>query len=173
MPSGHQIITPINRAVSSEFFDEPPPTFSRWADYTRAEPDSHLYRMVVLDPRPDMKTGPADPNEFDMDAVIQTVRIPLTAGNSLGFNFGAAYMKMFEEMAYGLEPLDYAELPMNFDRYGKADQTCIAARILAVLEAARNGVDLETGPFPVKEVELEAALAQIEILKNQLAERTE
>jgi hypothetical protein len=45
--------------------------------------------------------------------------------------------------------------------------------MLAVLEAACNGVDLETGPFPVNDIELEAALAQIEILKHQLAKRTE
>lgn len=35
------------------------------------------------------------------------------------------------------------------------------------LKAAQAGVDLETGPFPIQEVTLESALAQIEVLNRE------
>jgi hypothetical protein len=57
---------------------------------------------------------------------------------------------------------------LNFDRYSEADQTRIAARMVAVLEAINNGLDLETAPFSVKNVTLPDALAQIEALKAKM-----
>jgi hypothetical protein len=130
-----------------------------------------LDRIVVLDPRPNFKAGRAYLREFDVDTPIPAMTIPLNAGDKLEFDFGRVYQKSYEEILFGYD-MDYAEFPMNFDRYSKADQTRIARRMLAVLEAACNGLDLETGPFQVQEVELDAALAQIEILKKQLDERT-
>lgn len=78
-----------------------------------------------------------------------------------------AYRKTFEEALYGYD-MDYRRLPMNFDRYNKDDQARIAVRMIAVLEAATNGLDLETGPFPVKPVPAEWALAQLETLQATL-----
>lgn len=153
-----------------DYLHETPPTFWRLADYTQNEPNTHAYRIVVLDPRPNFKAGRAYLREFDVDAPIPPMTIPLNAGDKLEFDFGRVSQKSYEEILYGYD-MDYTELPMNFDRYSKADQRRIAARMLSVLEAACNGVDLESGPFPVKDIELEAALAQIEILKQQLAER--
>ncbi|MEZ4735871.1 MAG: hypothetical protein R3E79_52950 [Caldilineaceae bacterium] len=104
---------------------------------------------------------------FDVDEPIPTLTIPLTAGDALSFDFGVPYRKTFDEALFGLELVDYGQLPVNFNRYSKTDQTRIAARMLAVLEAARAGVDLETGPFPVKAVTLEAALTEIEALRTE------
>jgi len=39
--------------------------------------------------------------------------------------------------------------------------------MVALLEAARAGVDLETGPFPVKAIPLAAALAEMEALRTE------
>jgi hypothetical protein len=158
--------------VEIDYLHETPPTFMRLLDYSNRKhrnAQAHPYRIVVLDPRPDIESGPVSIHEFDVDASIPTVTIPLNAGDAVDFDFGAAYDKTFREGLYGYERnYDYAELPMNFDRYSEADQTRIACRMLAVLEAARDGVDLETGPFPVKEVSLQEALAQIEALKGSL-----
>jgi len=157
--------------VEVDYLHETPPTFHKLTDYTQNEPGSHSYRIVVLDPRPNFRTGPTSINEFDVDNAIPNVTIPLNAGDSLRFDFGEVYQKTFIDGLYGYD-MDYAELPLNFDRYSKDDQTRIAARMLAVLEAACNDVDLETGLFPVKVVELEMALSQIEALKKQLGEQT-
>lgn len=69
-------------------------------------------------------------------------------------------------MLYGLETVDYAVLPHNFDRYSSADQTRIARRMLAVLDAAQAGADLEAGPFPVAAVSWDEALRQLQGLRG-------
>jgi len=57
--------------------------------------------------------------------------------------------------------VDYSQLPLHFQRYRKDDQERIGARLVALLNAARAGVDLETGPFSVKAMPLDEALAEI------------
>jgi hypothetical protein len=147
--------------VELDYLHETPPTFWRLADYSASEPDSYPYRIIVLDPRPDFKTGPVYLHQFDVDAPIPTAIIPLNAGDKLQFDFGVPYQKTFEEGLYGYD-LDYSQLPLNFDRYSPADQVRIAARMLAVLKAAKAGVDLErNAPLPVKSMTLDDALAQI------------
>lgn len=105
-------------------------------------------------------------HQFDVDDPIPVVEIPLNADDVLKFDFGAPYHKTVQEALFAYEFANYNELPVNFDRYRERDQARIAARMLAVLEAACAGIDLETGPFPIKEITLEAALAQIETLKQ-------
>ncbi|MEZ4869054.1 MAG: hypothetical protein R3C14_47470 [Caldilineaceae bacterium] len=57
--------------------------------------------------------------------------------------------------------VDYSQLPLHFDRYSPADQARIANRMAAVLQAARDGVDLESGPLPAGALSLAEALAAI------------
>lgn len=129
-----------------------------------SETDAHPYRIVIADPRPDIKSGVVRVNEFDVDAPIPTLIIQLSGDDTLTFDFGLPYQKAYVEALYGLEWVDYSRLPIHFERYSLADQTRIAARMLAVLEAARDGIDLESGTFPVKEVDLETALAEMKAL---------
>jgi hypothetical protein len=150
--------------VEIDYLHETPPTFARMGDYTQDEAGSHAYRIIVLDPRPNLKAGRAFLYQFDVDTPLPSVTIPLNAGDLLRFDFGMAYRKTIEEGLYGYD-LDYSQLPMNFDRYRQEDQARIAARMLAVLEAVHKGVDLETGPFPAKELPLDEALAQLEALR--------
>jgi len=60
-----------------------------------------------------------------------------------------------------LQLVNYGELPMNFDRYNAEDQRRIALRMLATVEAARAGRDLESGPFPTEDLGLEQALGRL------------
>jgi len=155
--------------VEIDYLHETPPTLARIPDYSDLlNPPAHPYRIVVLDPRPEVEGGWASINEFDVDSVIPSVAIPLNNTDVYTFDFEAPYQKQFQEMLYGVEEVNDAVFPLNFDRYSTQDQTRIAQRMLAVLEAAREGVDLETGPFPVKPVSsLEEALEQINTLVGQ------
>jgi hypothetical protein len=112
--------------VELDYLHETPPTYSLLLDYSdreRRHPKARPYRIVMLNPRPDMKSGPTLVREFDVDERIPVVDIPLNAGDILTFDFGAAYGKTFEEMLYGLEAeADYTQLPSSFDRYSQADQ---------------------------------------------------
>ncbi len=154
--------------VELDYLHETPPTFERLADYSKQKAGAHAYHIVVLDPRPTFMQGRVYLHEFDVDDLIPTVKIPLNGNDILDFDFGMAYRKTFEEALYGYD-MDYRRLPMNFDRYSKDDQGRIAGRMLAVLEAATNGLDLETGPFPVKPLPLETALAKLETVQHNLS----
>lgn len=123
---------------------------------------AHPYRLVIIDPRPDLAHGQIRVREFDVDEALPTVKIPLVADDALAFDFGLPYRKTFEEALFGLELVDYRQLPVNFQRYSDADQTRIAARMVTVLEAAQQGHNLEKAPFPAKIVMREEALTEIQ-----------
>ncbi len=151
--------------VELDYLHETAATFWRFGDYTRNEPDAHPYRIIVLDPHPDLEEGNVYLKEFDVDQPIPTMTIPLSGSDQLTFDFDAAYRKTFEEMLYGLDEVDYSQFPLNFERYSKEDQTRIANRMLAVMKAARDGVDLEANvPLATEEVPLETALEQIMLM---------
>lgn len=158
--------------VELDYLHETPPTFSTIPRYRprrgqATDLTAHPYRIIVIDPRPVLIKGPAQVIAFAVDQPIPTATIPLQKGESLNFDFSAPYRKTFEESLYGID-VDYSQLPLSFDRYQIADQNRIAARMVSVLHAAQNDLDLETGPFPVKEMTVEAALAEIEALRTQV-----
>lgn len=64
------------------------------------------------------------------------------------------------EKEYGLETVDYQQMPHNFQRYSASDQTRIVARMLAVLNAHQQGLSLENAP-PVENISLAAGLEQL------------
>lgn len=157
--------------VEIDYLHESPPTFSRIPNYRtrgrrqQAEPGAHPYRLLVIDPRPNFAKGKVYTYQFDVDEPLPSITIPLRGEDRVIFDFGPPYHKILADMLFAYEWVDYSQLPMNFDRYTKQDQARVAARMLAVLQAAHAGIDLETGPFPVQDIALEAALAQIETLK--------
>lgn len=133
--------------IELDYLHETPPTFARLPNYRTHEANAHPYRIVVIDPRPNFDEGQGVIREFDVDTPIPTVAIPLNAGNVLHFDFGVPYQKTYEEMLYGLELVDYRELPLHFKRYAAADQLRIITRMLTVLEAD----NLDDAPLPLLE----------------------
>ena len=123
--------------------------------------NAHPYRIIVVDPRPTLMKGIARLYQFDVDEALPVVNIPLQGGDVLAFDFGEPYTRTLEESMFGLD-VDYSQLPLNFQRYRKDDQRRIGERMVALLNATRAGVDLETGLFPVKAITLEAALTKME-----------
>jgi hypothetical protein len=149
--------------VEIDYLHETPPTFPRLRDYSdpaERERGARPYRIVVLDPRPDLRAGPASIHEFAVDEPIPTAIISLSADDRLAFDFGIPYRRMFEQGLYGYN-LDYAALPLHFDRYSADDQRRIALRMLATIEASRAGHRLEDGPFAISDLLLDDALAQL------------
>jgi hypothetical protein len=140
--------------VEIDYLHETPPTFHTISP-------AHPYRIIVLDPRPTLDEGPANIVEFNVDEVIPAVDIPLNAGDILNFDFNAPYQKLFEESFFG-DDVDYSQLPLNFERYNKADQQRITCRMVAIMEAAQAAIDLETNaPLPIESMSLEDALRKL------------
>jgi hypothetical protein len=121
---------------------------------------------VVIDPRPIISQGKLYTYQFDVEQTIPVVPIPLSASDLLQFDFGRSYHRTLEDERFTYMHVNYQKLPVNFNRYSQSDQQCIANRMLAVLEAAQQGTDLETGPFPTQSIPLEEALKQIEAFQQ-------
>lgn len=154
--------------VEIDYLHETPATFERLPDYAAGAAGAHPYRVAVIDPRPLYHQARAALFGFDVDAPIPAVVVPLNAGDSVPCDLDLAYMSAFELHFFG-DDVDYAALPLHFERYSPADQARIARRMLAVLQAAHAGHTLEDGPFPVAPVTLDEALHQIDTLRKLLA----
>ncbi len=149
--------------VELDYLHETPPTFERVALYNTDDEQSHPYHIFVVDPRPTFYEGMAYPYHFDVDMVIPTAAIPLNAGDIVRFDFDAAYQKTLRETLYGARLVDYGQLPLHFERYSEGDQARIVCRMLAVLKAARDGINLETAaPLPVELLPLDEAMKQFQ-----------
>lgn len=154
--------------VEIDYLHESAPTLKGIPNYRRrrgqsSDDQARAYRIIVIDPRPNMDDGVVHLTEFDVDAPIPEVAIPLNGDDVFHFDFGKPYQKTFEETLYGLERVDYRQLPHNFERYSEADQQRIANRMIAVVEAADARVDLESlsEPLPVGDLSLTETLTYI------------
>lgn len=160
--------------VEIDYLHESAPTFNQLPAYRSRDrdgnplPNAHAYRILVIDPRPMITYGKLFVYQFDVDQPIPVVTIPLSGVDRIDFDFGLAYERMLEMELFTLETVDYSQLPNHFTHYTPADQTRIANRMVAVLEAAQQELDLETGPFPITSFALDAALARINTIKATL-----
>jgi hypothetical protein len=157
--------------VEIDYLHLQPPTFESLDSYVprrrSQSPDggAYPYRISVIDPRPVFFEGQGHFWQFRIDQPIPTVKIPLSGSDSFDFDFGAAYRKTFEEMLYG-QQVDYLKLPESFERYSSNDQAQIVARMLAVIDAATKGADLEKTSLIVEPITLETGLARLEQLQQ-------
>jgi hypothetical protein len=153
--------------VEIDYLHETMPTVASIPDYSATPHESaHPYRIAVCEPRPRHEDGWVRLVEFGVDEPIPPVAIPLNNADLLSCDFAQVYQTTFETGFLG-DLVDYATLPINFDRYSPADQTRIANRMLAVLTAAQAEVDLETGPFAATALSLETALTQMALVQAQ------
>jgi hypothetical protein len=147
--------------VEIDYLNETPPTLQ----IISAE---QPYRALIIDPRPRFVEGVLHFEVFAVDDPLPTLRVPLNRGDVLELDCHAPYQTVYERALYGLQHVDYTQYPLNFDRYTPADQARVANRMVAVLEAARGGLDLESGPFPAKTLSLDDARAHIELLTHEV-----
>jgi hypothetical protein len=150
--------------VEIDYLHQSPPAYQggEIADYTRHMAGAYPYRIVIIDPRPDIDDGKAYLRQFGVDDLIPTMTIPLSGYDKLEFDFSIPYRKTFEEMLYGDE-LDYSQLPLKFDSYSEFDQQRIASRMLWIKRAHTANLSLENEPQPVELLPLEEVLSQLNV----------
>lgn len=152
--------------VEIDYLHETAPTFPKIPLYpSSGNPRTSPYRIVVLDPRPEVETGESWVNRIEVDRILQPVNVPLNRGDVVRVDFGTVYQKTFQDAFLG-DQVDYSQLPLNFERYSPGDQTRIVQRMVAVLQAMKQGRDLESGPFPVEDMTLDEALTRLEDLRK-------
>jgi hypothetical protein len=151
--------------VEIDYLHESPATFPNLLIKAKVE-DTYPYHLLIIDPRPDLRDGQAMVKGLHVDDPLPTLPIPLSGQDMFTFDFGPAYRKTFEEMLFGLESVDYRELPLRLERYHPFDQTRIYNRLIAVLTAAREGRSLEGDPLPVEALPLDEARARFDELRQ-------
>ncbi len=152
--------------VELDYLHESAPTLRGLPDYHAkkdhlSEAAAHPYRILIVDPRPNLIDGLVRVREFDVDEPIPTMNVALNGTDVLEFDFAAPYHKTLSDALYGLEWVDYTQFPIHFDRYGKADQTRIANRMLAVVRAAESGINLELDAIPATNFSFELAATEL------------
>lgn len=135
--------------VEVDYIHERPPVLAAVPDYTRRAASGFPFTLIVSDPHPDLIAGQTAIYGFRVDDPIPTIDLPLRGEDTVRVDFGAAYNETFAGLRAYSARVDYEQLPTNFDRYDATDQARIQARMAAVADAQRRGVDLETGPFPL------------------------
>lgn len=127
--------------------------------------DGAPYHLIVINPRPQFLEGHAQIVSFGVDEPIKAAEIPLNGADILNFDFGIPYQKTFEEAFYG-DSVDYGEVPLAFNTYTQGDQERILASIIALLEATRQGKNLESAPLSEPQLlPLATALQQLAALQ--------
>lgn len=117
--------------VEIDYLHEARSLLSWLASYPDGEAGAYPYTIIVTDPRPTLKSGQLKVYGIGIDEVLPLVHIPLEGDDFVVLDFGAAYNDAYESISgYGAR-VDYAELPVNFDRYTPADQERIKARMAA------------------------------------------
>ncbi len=157
--------------IELDFLHASPTSFESLPSYQprkrggQREAEATPYRITVIDPRPTLDEGEGRIRGFYVDDPIPTMTIPLAGSDRISFDFNAPYQRSFTEMYYGNE-VNYAELPVAFDLYSLDDQARILSRIVAVLQAAERGENLEQPPQPVECLPLDEALRLFEQLRT-------
>jgi hypothetical protein len=121
--------------IEIDYLHESEPVPARVPSYPDAELDAHPYTAYVTDTRLSVQQGITVAYGFDVDTPIPVIRVPLAGSDAIGLPLDDAYQQTFTSLRAFSNVVNYAELPMNFERYSPADQD----RIRAVMQRAAEG----------------------------------
>lgn len=132
------------------------PSFRRTktlADYSRQETNAYPYYVAVTPIYPEPPEIHVQTYFYccHVDDPLPTIAIPLLGDEKMSFDFGRAYDEAFERQRFTAMVSDYSQLPIGFESYTPIDRACIERRMQFVQKAAAAGLDLEQGPFALKE----------------------
>jgi hypothetical protein len=111
--------------------------------------DGLPYRIALFNPHPSYTEGRIFTHPFAVDEALPTIEIPLLGADVVAVDFNTPYHRTIAEGFFAQRLIDYAELPRGVDAYRLEDQQRILARMNAIAQAVRDGVDLEAhAPLP-------------------------
>lgn len=123
------------RLIEIDLLHESRPVLRLLPSYRDDEAGAYPYLILVSDPRPTFKQGPTKVYGFEVDDDFPLIEIPLAGADSIVFDFGAVYNRVFEGSRFCYTAVDYAIDPINFDHYTEADREKIQARLSVIREA--------------------------------------
>ncbi len=127
------------RLVEIDYLHQSPPVVPVLADYTRQEDHATPYIILVSDPRPTFEKGLMAFYAFHTDMALPVINIPLAGADTVKLNFGSVYNRTFESARFFKLVADYAEDPVNLNRYSPEDQERIRQQLAQIRTSAQNG----------------------------------
>lgn len=137
--------------VEVDYLHETPSLTIGVPDYLAREAQATPYTISVIDPKPAAEMQKMIYG-FKVDAPVMPVPVPLWEEDKIIVDFGGIYTETFNSLETFSLDVDYSRTPLNFASYHRDDQIKIWARMLAVADARRAGVDIDnlSAPLPAK-----------------------
>jgi hypothetical protein len=124
------------RLVEIDYLHQTPPVTHALPNYLNGDEGAFPFTILVNDPRPDFEKGTTQVYGWTVDQPLPIIDIPLAGADKVRVDFNVAYNRTFGNYRYYQMVVDYAQEPINFDSYTKADRQ----RILMMLEKIRSEV---------------------------------
>jgi hypothetical protein len=119
--------------VEIDYLHEQRPLLPQFPSYRDDDQGAFPYLILVSVPRPSLMEGRADLYEFGVESHLPKVSIPLAGDEAVTLDFQPIYNRAFAAARLFSILVDYAQNPVNFDRYSPADRV----KISALLEGIR------------------------------------
>jgi hypothetical protein len=124
--------------VEMDYLHESPPILTQLPSYPDHEPDAHPYLILVTNPRPSLASAQTQIYGIGVDAPLPTIPLPLAGEDYVSLSLQPIYNHSYSRLGYFGELVDYAQLPLNVERYHDTDQAKIRVR-LAQIAAQQPG----------------------------------
>jgi hypothetical protein len=85
--------------------------------------------ILVSDPRPTIEQGKTDIYTFSVDDPLPIINVPLAGADVVKVDFGAAYQNTFAGSRFFRMVVNYAQDPVQLERYSVEDREFIQTRL--------------------------------------------
>lgn len=114
--------------IEIDYLHESRPYLDILSSYPDSDDNALPYLIVISDPRPNIAQGETRVCGAHVDQSMPTIAIPLTDDDHLLLDFNTIYNTAFASRRLFGMVVDYAQNPVNFNRYTLDDQRRIRER---------------------------------------------
>jgi len=115
--------------VEIDYLHETRPVIRGIPSYPNGDQDAYPYLISVSRPYPTPEEGYTDFYGFGVNDPLPTITIPLVGEDKVVVDFGKVYRQTFENVRVFRMLVDYAQDPLNLDRYHEKDRALIQAHL--------------------------------------------
>jgi hypothetical protein len=129
----HQTLQSGIVLVEVDYLHQKRPIVWQVPSYIDLDSDSYPYYVLISLPQPTLQEGSGSVFGIEVTSPLPVIDIPLGTKNTISLAFQTIYNRTYEANRLYSEMVNYAEEPINMDRYHTDDQ----AKIRAVLQVIR------------------------------------
>jgi hypothetical protein len=125
--------------VEIDFPHHSPPINPTLPSYAAGEVGAYPFLIIVTDPRPSIQEGTITIYGIHVNEPLPVITLPSFGSQVMTLDLNPAYNDAcVSTRLFYLDIIDYAALPLGFDRYSPDDQARIRARMAAIAAAQRD-----------------------------------